>query len=248
MIARNRLTIFLDDGGVMNDNTRRAAEWRRLIGEFLTPKLGGDPGAWAEANSVVFARQWRRFEEWLSARGADEWGDFFGATEERERWLREMCEHVGVSAPRGDACPELALETERYVIPRVRAAFPGAVQAIERLHKRGYWLSTASGALSSDLEGYVTRMGVRQFFAERLYGPDLVQTLKGGPHFYRRIFEDADVDPAAALVVDDSPQAVRWAAEAGARAVLVAAEPAAVKDSTAVIGSLSELPAFLDKL
>ena len=29
--------IFLDDGGVLNDNNRRGVKWRRLIGEFLAP-------------------------------------------------------------------------------------------------------------------------------------------------------------------------------------------------------------------
>lgn len=96
---RRCTTIFLDDGGVMNDNERRSAEWRRLIGEFLSPRLGGTPEAWGEANGVVFERQWRRFEAWQLQRiAAGEWGDFFGSAVERERSLREMCEHVGVMA------------------------------------------------------------------------------------------------------------------------------------------------------
>jgi hypothetical protein len=38
--------VFLDDGGVLNDNERRAPEWRRLLGEFFAPRLGGTPEAW----------------------------------------------------------------------------------------------------------------------------------------------------------------------------------------------------------
>ena len=56
--------IFLDDGGVLNDNDRRGAEWRRLIGEFLSPRLGGEPLAWGAANRIVFDAQWKRFESW----------------------------------------------------------------------------------------------------------------------------------------------------------------------------------------
>ena len=48
-------TIFLDDGGVMSDNGRRAREWQRLAREYLSPRLCGDPTAWPEANQVVFA-------------------------------------------------------------------------------------------------------------------------------------------------------------------------------------------------
>jgi hypothetical protein len=45
-----------------------------------------------------------------------------------------------------------------------------------------------------------------------------------GPQWQRwvaRIFADAGVAPAEALVVDDNPLALRWAAEAGARTVFV---------------------------
>ena len=56
-------SIFLDDGGVMNDNALRGAQWQRLVGEFLAPRLGGDPEARAQANKVVAERMWRRYQE-----------------------------------------------------------------------------------------------------------------------------------------------------------------------------------------
>jgi hypothetical protein len=51
-------TIFLDDGGVMNDNRLRGPQWQRLLGEFLPPRLGGEAVAWAEANRVVAPPLW----------------------------------------------------------------------------------------------------------------------------------------------------------------------------------------------
>ena len=243
---RSISTIFLDDGGVMNDNGRRAPQWERLVGEFLAPELGGDPAAWGEANRVVFDRQWRRFEEWTPERtAAGEYGDFFGSSEERERWLREMCEHVGLSVPPVDACVRLAAETEAYVIPRVRAAYPGAVDAIRTLHERGYTISTASSAPSENLEQSLAGLGVRELFTERLYGPDLVRTLKERPEFYRRVFADAGVAPADVLVVDDSPQPLQRAADAGAATVLISAETTRSGDPHTVINSLAELPSLL---
>ena len=245
---RSISTIFLDDGGVMNDNERRAVEWERLIGEFLAPRLGGDRAAWGEANRVVFDRQWQRFEAWTRERvTAGEWGDFFGSSEERERWLREMCEHVGVGAPAGSACLQLACETDAYVIPRVRAAYPGAVDAIRALHRRGYTISTASSAPSWNLECNLAGMGVRDLFTERLYGPDLVSTLKEHPEFHRRIFADAGVAPADTLVVDDSPQRLRRAAEAGAATVLISAETTRSGGTHTTIVSLADLPSVLKR-
>ncbi len=244
---RSISTIFLDDGGVMNDNERRALEWQRLVGEFLAPKLGGDRAAWGEANGVVFDRQWRRFEEWTRKRtAADEHGDFFGSPEERERWLREMCEHVGLSVPPVDACVRLATQAEAYVIPRVRAAYPGAVDVIRALHGRGYTLSTASSAPSWNLEHNLGGMGVRDLFTQRLYGPDLVGVLKEHPEYHRRIFVDAGLAPTDALVVDDSPQALQRAAAAGAATVLISAETARSGDTHTTIASLADLPSVLE--
>ena len=41
-----RLMVFLDDGGVMNDNNERGLQWQRLVSEYFVPLLGGprEPG------------------------------------------------------------------------------------------------------------------------------------------------------------------------------------------------------------
>ena len=48
--------LFIDDGGTLNDNRLRAAQWQRFVGEFMAPRMGGDPPAWAAANRDVFPR------------------------------------------------------------------------------------------------------------------------------------------------------------------------------------------------
>ena len=119
----NKYVIFIDDGGVLNDNERRAVEWQRLIGEFLSPRLGGEPLAWGEANRIVFEDQWERYQIWAELHAQDdEFIDFFDADDEASRWIREMCEHVGVATP--DDSTELASATQRYVRARVRSGFP----------------------------------------------------------------------------------------------------------------------------
>ena len=61
-------TIFLDDGGVMNDNTLRGPQWQRLVGEYLSPRLGGSLQAWAEANKHVATREVKLYmdHEWAT--------------------------------------------------------------------------------------------------------------------------------------------------------------------------------------
>jgi len=231
----------------MNDNARRATEWERLVGEFLSPLLGGEPSAWGEANRVVFERQWARFEAWSAARGEDGYGDFFAQHSERVRWLRETCELAGIELPDEDASYRLACETEAYVMPRVRADFPDAAEAIRSLRAAGHRLGTASGHPSSDLEGVLAIMDVREHFSDRLYGPDLVRVLKNGPEYYRRIFADAGVEARDALVVDDSRFAIAWAAQAGAMTVhVLRQQPTPSADANLVVGDLLELVEALE--
>jgi HAD superfamily hydrolase (TIGR01509 family) len=236
-----RLTIFLDDGGVMNDNRRRGPAWQRLVSAFFTPRLGGDPAAWREANRVVAERLWADYTRTMRGRTDADVAAFQRANQ--IAWLAGMCALVGVPAPPDDECLALAEQAAAFVTPRVDAAFPGAVAAIRQLHAAGHALHTASGEWTADLHGYLTGMGVRDLFG-RLYGTDLINTFKEGPAYYARIFADAGIAPAEALVVDDTPIAVEWAARAGARAVLVGAAPGPA-GATRVIAGLAELPAVV---
>ena len=56
-------TIFLDDGGVMNDNTLRGPEWQRLVGEYLSPRLGGSFQTWGDANQVIATREFKLYKD-----------------------------------------------------------------------------------------------------------------------------------------------------------------------------------------
>ena len=244
--AQNVRAIFIDDGGVLNDNERRAAEWQRLIGEYLSPRLGGEPLAWGEANRIVFEEQWERFEDWSASHtGDEEYVDFFSSGDESSRWLREMCEHVGVPTP--DDRPKLAAATQRYVRARVRSGYEDAAPGVRALFDVGYTLATASGETSKELDFYLVALGIRDCFTGRLYGPDLVQAPKASPTYYERILADTGVSPASALVVDDSPNAVAWAGRAGMQTVHMCrqGEPAPAADH--VVGSLLELVELLNE-
>jgi len=235
------VAIFLDDGGVINDNTLRASQWQGLVGEFLAPRLGGTGRAWADANAAVAGQV---FNEHFLRPGQNPGADYRETWERyQESWLLGMCEKLGVTVPTADVLP-LAREAHAYVTRRVLAAFPSVVDVIRELRTDGHRLYTASGENSTELEGYLGAMGVRELFTE-LSGPDLVNTVKGSVLYYRRVFEHAGIDPANAIVVDDSSSMARQASEAGARAVLVAADPPANLDGVDVIGGLTELPALL---
>ncbi len=212
--------IFLDDGGVMNDNRLRGSQWQRMVAEFFVPILGGTPTAWAKANRIVLDGILAP-AAWQARLRADP--DYPGFDHRYQvDWLHRMCHHVGVAAPAEAESVELAHQAVASIVRRVHAAYPGAIQAIRMLHARGLLRHTASGKSSRELAGYLEAMGVRDCFC-RLFGPDLINSHKAGPEFYTRLLADAGVDPHQALVVDDSPAALRWAAQLGAKTVLVGA-------------------------
>jgi len=205
--------VFIDDGGVLNDNEARAPQWRRLLGEYLAPRLGGTREAWAAANVGAFERSWARYvahvESVGDARGIERW-----IRDDRRRWLIDMCEQVGVSAP--DDAQACALAAGAWVSERVRADVPGAIETVRWLGDRGLVLHTASGALSWELEPYLRGMGIHERF-DRLYGPDLVDTYKNGPHFYDALLRDSGARVDESVVVDDGEKMRSWAGSLGLR-------------------------------
>ena len=239
-----RLVVFLDDGGVMNDNNERGLQWQRLVGEYFVPLLGAPAEAWSRANRVVADRLFEPGAWQKRVQAAADYRSF--DRDYQVEWLRGMCELVGIETPPEEECLRLARHAAAFITRRVRAAFPGVIDTIRTLHRQGYPLHTASGESSLDLEGYLQAMGVRDCFG-RLYGPDLIETLKEGPEYYERIFTDLGIAAAEALVVDDSPRAIEWATRVGARTVLVGDSSHPRTGATAPIGGLIELPALLQR-
>lgn len=205
--------VFLDDGGVLNDNERRAPEWRRLLGEFFAPRLGGSPAAWGEANRVVFDGIWRDWDA-LLARGDDAGPNWWPAQD--ARWLSGMCEHVGVAVPEDVAGTVKA--SRSYVMARIECAYPDAAPAMRAMRDRGIALHLASGGRTDELEPYLRRMGAWELIG-RPYGVDLLGVGKTGPRYYERIVEDSGIDPGDAVVVDDSAAVLEWAEATGFRVV-----------------------------
>ncbi len=241
---KKHAVIFLDDGGVMNDNALRGPQWQKFLGEFLPAHLGGTPQAWAEANRLLINAEF--FDTFLE-RTFGRADVSFQIYEKvyAKFWFEGMCKHVGVNTPEGEQCVLLHREASRYVAARVRAAYPGVIETIKHLHQAGYILHTASNEASYDLEGYLMGMGVRHCF-DRLYGVDVVDILKESPEYYRRVLHDAGLEASQAVFVDDSARRLAYAAQMGAKTVLVGNTRDVQFDDT--ISSLQDLPELLGKL
>lgn len=211
--ARPIRVVFLDDGGVLNDNARRAPEWRRLLGEYFTPRLGGTPEAWAAANMIVIEDIWRDWQR-LQARHDDIGPDWWPAQD--ARWLSGMCERVGVPVPADITSTVRA--SQLHVMRNIDCAYPDAAPAMRAMRARGIAPHLASGEQAWGLEEYLRRMGVWELIG-RPYGTDLVGASKTSRRYYDRIVEDSGVDPQGAIVVDSHAEPLEWAEAAGFRAV-----------------------------
>ncbi len=209
-------TLFLDDGGVLNDNNLRGPEWLRLLGEFMPDRMGGTAESWAGANRQVFPKLWKqvqsRMGEFSSHR---EFMQFYATS-----WLSEMSTIVGVQTLPDDDAVALYKEVSRYIAERANCEAEGAADAVRSLSHAGYTLHMASGTPSWELEGILAKMGISDAFST-LYGPDLVDYVKHGPGFYERLFAHAEVSPETVLVIESDSECCDWAAEAGAEVVWI---------------------------
>ena len=138
------VALFLDDGGVLNDNALRAPEWLRLIAEFMPGRLGGTAEQWADANQQLFPRLWEQLKQQLA--------DFASHSEFQRvhalSWMGEMCSFVGVKTPSENDSIALHGELCIFVGERADCAIEGSTDAVASLHGAGYRLFTASGTPS----------------------------------------------------------------------------------------------------
>ncbi len=112
--------LFLDDGGVLNDNRLRGEQWQRMVGEFFAPILDGAPEAWAEANRVVIDGILEPKAWFARLRAAPDYRSFDHVYQ--LDWLHRMCAIVGVPPPTEAESVELARRASALIIRRVRAA------------------------------------------------------------------------------------------------------------------------------
>lgn len=204
--------VFIDDGGVLNNNARRGKQWATVVGVYMANSLGGSEGEWREANLRVFPLVWSN----IQSQQISEFDAFYRKF--CSDWLRAMTRAVGRGAEVTDArelYKPLSLEAGKLV----DAAIEHAATCVGELSTRAH-LHMASGTASWELEAILTRMGIKDNFLT-LYGPDVTNVNKIGPEFYSQIFAHAGLSPQECIVIESSEEACQWALQAGAQVVHV---------------------------
>ncbi|KAG0057390.1 hypothetical protein BGZ83_010849 [Gryganskiella cystojenkinii] len=236
--------IFLDSGGVINCNDTRGPQWVHYLAEYMpTTVLKGPGHLWGRANAVIqknlfveqgfdqLMAQAKNFKDmdriyclyWIRT-SVDLVNQYL---QEEEEANKEVL-HKRIVLPESEEEQiQIAKVAWDYCTGRVKADYPGAVEAILTLKQQlGYELFTCSGEISTDLTLTFRTLGIRaipELTAEseienklhpiftKLYGPDLINRQKNSTRFYELIFEDCGIPPKEALVVDDKESILAWA-------------------------------------
>jgi HAD superfamily hydrolase (TIGR01509 family) len=209
------ITIFFDDGGVLNDNEIRGQQWKTYVGEYYSSRFGGEPEVWGEANQKLISSLFDIFWEDRKEKFNDHqsfYNDF------KKNMVLGMFKEVGKIPPRNINIEEVFNSAREYVIPKVRSAIPGIIKSVKELSKRGFILFTAAGVVSIEMKMYLEGMGIIKYF-KGIYGPGIINTWKSGPDYYGAIFNHSGVEPSKAIIIDDQPRFLNNALDEGANVI-----------------------------
>lgn len=241
----SEFSIFFDDGGVMNDTILRGIQWQKMIGDFFSPKYGGESHKWSEANFEFINEIMAEYTEAAENEELIEYNDYY--SDFILRWVTSMFEYVGVKVPPEEMHNKIYFEVIEAITPNTKASFPGVVEAIKNLHSQGFRLFTASGEHSVELKGYLRGMRVKDCF-ENFYGPDLVNTHKTNEVFYDNLFKDIKLDPRRAIIIDDNPKFLDSAEKTGANVIQACLTGEHEPTYRYVIENMNSLPEVIEKL
>ncbi|MFX1499557.1 MAG: HAD hydrolase-like protein [Promethearchaeota archaeon] len=216
-IKNSELIIFFDDGNVLNDNNIRARQWHQLIGEYFSPRYGGEPEKWGIANDRIIENfRGKEVPKSILENREKSFNTFIELF--IEKWINNLFDFVGIKRPEKKIYKEIYYNASKFVDLKVKATFPGVIKSIINLYNKGFNLCTASGTESIELGYYLEGVGVKKYF-KRLYGPDLINILKVNDAFYRTIFKDIGILPEKAIIVDDKPYYLDIAEKLGANVI-----------------------------
>ena len=208
--------LFLDFDDTLTPMQEHRQRYIVTMARLLSNRYGGQVDTWEQAVRSALEASIRRYTERFvgpSTEGFREW-----LKEEQRRQAWDVCVKAGIPAALEFDLKEQGIALQHLALRMCSTPYPGTAEALQALTGRGMRIHMASawdaGYLSAALEG----MGLAEYVCYR-FGPDLVDCAKEGPEFYRRAFHACGIEPEDAIVVDDQPTCLDWAAAVGAHPV-----------------------------
>jgi len=142
-------------------------------------------------------------EAWAHTIGSSEYNDF--PLKELERRLGYSVDHSLVLARQR--------ERENYLIMQ-QPPLPGVHAYLQRARELGLKLAIASSSSCTWVEGHLTRLGLREFFACIRARDDVLRT-KPDPQLYLQALDCLQLPAQQVVVFEDSPHGIHAAKSAG---------------------------------
>ena len=124
-----------------------------------------------------------------------------------------------LTSAEADACVETYRQYfvahEQHLVPDL---FPHVRETLEDFHRRGVQMAIASSHTSKSLLGFVSSMGLSEYFAMVVGGED-VERAKPAPDAVLKILSATGISPEKAMVVGDMPMDIMMGRAAGVRTV-----------------------------
>ncbi len=204
------MIILLDFDDTLSEYTVFYKQYTQVLGGILRKSFGGEQEVWAHSAQLM-----------LVAIEADYMSRFlhnplagYCAWLKHSRHLAAQILFEGAEMEAPANAVQYLKRAHAKALSQCSALFAGMEVAIHRLADAGIALYTASGNESRHLHAALQNTSLLNCF-QRLYGPDLIDCAKEGPEYYTLICKDLHISPNMALVVDNAPEALGWAAEAG---------------------------------
>ncbi|MHA2252014.1 MAG: HAD hydrolase-like protein [Candidatus Kariarchaeaceae archaeon] len=246
-MGKSSFSVFLDDGGVMNDNRARGLNWQKLVGDFFIPKFGGSYEQWSAANIKAVDYEIKLMDQIIAVQPHYSYAKFSKIIQ--PAWIETMFRDIGIPIPTKEECEKLAVEAMSWITPQAHSMFPGVVETINQLSWT-YNLYTASNEDSSTLQWYLSGMGILDSFVSPkfLFGPDLVDQFKSHESYFTTIFAYVDIAPEQAIIVEDNPMYVKYAEKSGAKVVQSRIDPVHPLVTKYSIRNMVDLPQTISSL
>ena len=206
--------LFIDFDETLSDSFVLRTQYVREVGALLAQSYGKMEDQWAKATADLLVELEKDYVARFVGNPLAGYSDWLDAA--RQQSADSLFAALGQPLPA--EAVQIIKETQFTALTACDAAFPGAYEALDALFQANVRVQMASGNESEFLLAALIGAGIESF-TESKFGPDLIDCAKEGPEYYARIFEAVGVLPADALVVDDQPEALRWAMAAGAKTI-----------------------------
>lgn len=205
--------LLFDLQGTLIDPAALAQQFPGQIGRVLAARFGGAQSAWADARRAITA-DWDSYYADLDLTGEHGLEHF---REGEIRVTRALFRLAAVPEPGMAVLEPLARELPELAGQGCHALYPEVRQVLARLHQAGYILGIASHASSGLARGLLAGGGVLDWFAGPILGPDETGRFQKDAAFYQQ----SALPPEECLVIDDDPDGVHGARQAGMQALLL---------------------------